>query len=223
MLSLPPLYGIVNYTGQGDPIRYALRLAHAGVGIIQLRAKGISAAELTLIAREIKLHFDALLPPPIFLINDHPEVCLEVGADGVHLGQKDGSPAAARELLGKDAIIGRSTHTLTQVAEAVRESVDYIGFGPIFPTTTKPGENQVTGVVQLRDAVKRATVPVVAIGGINVENAAEVYSAGVDAVAVISDLERAPDVTARVHQYEQLFLRRGKSGAERAVTHEAMT
>ncbi|HLG43917.1 MAG TPA: thiamine phosphate synthase [Nitrospirales bacterium] len=132
----------------------------------------------------------------IFIVNDRCDVALAVGADGVHLGQEDLPLADARAFLGREKRIGVSTHNLTQALEAEAGGADYIGFGPIFPTTTKEKPDTVVGVAGLREVRARVRIPIVAIGGITPRNAAEVMTAGADAVAVVSAVLAAPDPQA---------------------------
>jgi thiamine-phosphate pyrophosphorylase len=123
------------------------------------------------------------------IINDRVDVALAIGAHGVHLGQDDLPPEAARELLGAPAIVGYSTHNVDQALEAVKLPIDYLAIGPIFPTTSKPDTFPVIGLKGLR-AVRRAIgdFPLVAIGGITHANARDAIEAGADSVAVISAL-----------------------------------
>lgn len=131
-----------------------------------------------------------------FIVNDRCDVALAVGADGVHLGQEDLPLADARAILGGEKLIGISTHTLGQALEAEAGGADYIGFGPIFPTTTKENPDPVVGVAGLREVRARLRIPIVAIGGITVRNAAEVMAAGADAVAAVSAVLAATDPEA---------------------------
>lgn len=127
------------------------------------------------------------------IINDRIDVVLTAGADGVHLGQEDLSVAEAREILGKDKIIGVSTHSIDQFRAALETSADYIAVGPVYPTLTKENPDPVVGLELVREARKLADRPLVAIGGINHERAPEVISAGADSVAVISALYPLPE------------------------------
>jgi thiamine-phosphate pyrophosphorylase len=131
-----------------------------------------------------------------FIANDRCDVALAVRADGVHLGQEDLPLADARAFLGREKLIGVSTHNLTQALAAEAGGADYIGFGPIFPTTTKEKPDPVVGVAGLREVRARVRIPIVAIGGITVGNTAEVMAAGADAVAVVSAVLVAPDPQA---------------------------
>jgi thiamine-phosphate pyrophosphorylase len=139
--------------------------------------------------RSITRDFDAAL-----VVNDHPDIALAAEADGVHLGQDDLPLREARKIMGKDAIIGISTHTIEQAIIAQKDGADYIGFGPIFHTTTKDAGSP-QGTDRLREVKKHIDIPVVAIGGINITNIRSVIEAGADAVAVasailIGDIER---------------------------------
>jgi len=121
----------------------------------------------------------------IFIVNDYVDIALSVDADGVHLGQEDLPLSEAWKIMGRDRIIGVSTHDLEQAIEAERGGADYIGFGPVFHTMTKDAGSP-KGVDMLREVKKQVTIPVVAIGGINLENVRSVLDAGADAVAVAS-------------------------------------
>lgn len=168
----------------------------AGADLIQIREKNASAREFYFAALEavaVAREHDVLV-----IINDRVDIALAVGAAGVHLGQEDLSPAAARAVLGPDAIIGYSTHTLEQALAAVKLPVDYIAFGPIFPTSTKKDPDPVVGLSRLSEIRKAiGKMPLVAIGGIRFENAGSVLAAGADSVAVISDLLTGPDAIER--------------------------
>src|SRR5438128_7979560 len=128
-----------------------------------------------------------------FIVNDRVDVAQAVGADGVHLGQEDLPLADARKLMGPDKLIGISTHNLKQAVEAEAGGADYIGFGPIFPTTTHEHPDPVVGLAGLREVRAKVHLPIVAIGGITTKNVREVVAAGADCVAVISAVLAAPD------------------------------
>jgi thiamine-phosphate pyrophosphorylase len=164
-----------------------LQLSEGGASLIQLREKQASSAEFYAqaeqalrIARQRNLKV---------IINDRVDIALALKADGVHLGQADMPPEAARRLLGPDAIIGLSTHNPGQAEVASLMPVDYIAIGPVFATGSKEAPNPLVGLEGLQ-LVRQAvgTIPLVAIGGITLENSASVLSAGADAVAVISDI-----------------------------------
>ena len=162
-------------------------LADGGATFIQLREKNLPAIDFynealasLVVARQRGI---------TVIINDRVDVALAVGAAGVHLGQDDLPPDAARKLLGDDAIIGYSTHNVSQASAAANLPVDYVAIGPIFPTGTKTNPDPVVGLDGLR-AVRYAIgdIPLVAIGGITESNAAAVIEAGADSVAVITAL-----------------------------------
>lgn len=188
-LNLPKLYPITDIRLSGvSHAEQVQRFAAAGATFVQLREKHLSprdfyeeAAEAIRVARRCGVRL---------IINDRADIALAARADGVHLGQDDLWPDAARRVLGEDAIIGCSTHSVRQALEAARLSVNYIAIGPIFATLSKENPDPVVGLDGLRQvrAELRGDVPLVAIGGINRTNAADVIKAGADAVAVISTL-----------------------------------
>jgi len=168
-----------------------------GAKLIQLREKALPARELYPVAlrlRELTRKAGAL-----FIINDSVELALVSDADGVHLGQDDMPVEAARKLLGPDRVIGVSTHSLEQALSAEREGADYIGFGPVFPTSTKDA-GEAKGLDALREIRSRTKIPIVAIGGIDKGNAGGVIAAGADAVAVISAVTMAEDIREAVEK-----------------------
>jgi len=171
-------------------------LARGGARIVQLRAKGVSDRVLYTLAREALSA--ARAAGMLFLVNDRPDVALMLGADGVHLGQDDLPPADARRLLGAEAIVGWSTHSLGQLEDAALLPVDYVAFGPVFPTVTKRDADPVVGLDLLRAARARTTRPLVAIGGITAANARATAAAGADGLAVISGILAAPEPAAAV-------------------------
>jgi thiamine-phosphate pyrophosphorylase len=122
-------------------------------------------------------------------------------ADGVHLGQDDLPVEMARRVLAADKWIGYSTHSPGQVVEADRSTADYVAFGPIFPTASKENPDPVVGLEGLREARRATGKPLVAIGGITLQNAREVLAAGADSVAVIGDLLEGPDIRARAREF----------------------
>lgn len=197
MKVLPPrpfLYPIVDVATLGTRSVGAsvAALARGGARLIQFRAKGLTdraflerGREAVEAAREV----GALL-----IVNDRVDVALVLGADGVHVGQEDLPPRECRRLLGAEAIVGVSTHNRDEVLAARSEPVDYVAVGPIFPTLTKEVPEPVVGIELLRQARGASSKPLVAIGGIKASNAALVVSAGVDGLAVASDLLRQVDL-----------------------------
>ena len=129
------------------------------------------------------------------MINDYPDLVVETGADGVHIGQDDMSVAEARALLGPGAIIGKSTHSLAQVRGAREEAPDYIGFGPLFSTATKPDYIPI-GLADIAEAHQLISCPIFCIGGIKLENLPGIVAAGARRVVVVSGILQASDVQA---------------------------
>ena len=155
----------------------------AGVGWVQYRDKNASRRKVY--EEAIKLKDLAGKHNAVFIINDYSDIALAVDADGVHLGQDDLPVKEARKILGKGKIIGVSTHCIEQALEAEQAGADYIGFGPVFHTSTKDAGSP-RGIELLGEIKNKVSIPVVAIGGINLENIHSVLETGVDAVAVAS-------------------------------------
>jgi thiamine-phosphate pyrophosphorylase len=199
------LYPIVDTLG--DRTLSHLELAHAilaaGVCWFQLRVKNQPTGGFVQIARAVKAAADRRHAQ--LIINDRPDIALLVDAAGVHLGQYDIGVAAARQILGPSKVIGVSTHNPAQAEAAAREGIaDYLGFGPVYATTSKEQPDPVQGVEALRLTRRRVALPVVAIGGISAATMPEVLAAGADAVAMIGEIVRAADVTAKVRALLQI-------------------
>jgi thiamine-phosphate pyrophosphorylase len=135
------------------------------------------------------------------VVNDRPDVAALAGAGGVHVGQEDLPVEDARAICGRHCWVGISTHNEAQVREAEATSADYVAVGPIFPTSTKPQADPVVGLELIRRARSITRKPLVAIGGITVENAEQVWRAGADSVAVARDLLAAADPAAQAREY----------------------
>lgn len=199
-MRLPRVYALtdVQLSGLSHAEQVEL-LSLGGATLIQLREKQMPPREFY---EQAKM---AVRPGVQLIINDRVDVALAVGAQGVHLGQDDMPPEAARKLLGPNAVIGYSTHNIEQAIAATKLPIDYLAVGPIFATTTKSDTAPVLGLQGLR-AVREAigVFPLVAIGGITHANAREVIGAGADSVAVISallsDSRRIPEATASLLQ-----------------------
>ena len=174
-------------------------LLSAGVKLFQYRDKQASSRELFQECAEMAERVRQA--KAIFIVNDRADVARAVEADGVHLGQDDLPIELARRVLKPSQWIGCSTHNLTQVREADKSPADYIAFGPIFPTRSKERPDPIVGLIGLRQAREATRKPLVAIGGLTVENARAAIEAGADSVAVISDLVGAEDVAARAREY----------------------
>ncbi len=177
---------------KGRDLVYAAREAIAGgADVIQLRDKESAAGEIVETGRAIRKAVGK--DNVIFIVNDRPDIALAVGADGVHLGQDDLPVMAARSILGKDKIIGLSTHSLEQAAEAQNSGADYIGVGPVFSTPTKPGYKAV-GLELIKKVKNISRVPFVVIGGIDESNIDDVIAAGGSRVAVVRAVCAAEDI-----------------------------
>ena len=199
-LVFPRLYAIIDPTLlTNSELDLAETLAGSGVELIQYRNKTASSRQFFEISRQLS---SSLSPRGVRLIvNDRPDIALLAGAGGVHVGQEDLSVEEARAICGSDRWVGVSTHTLEQLTAADRTSADYIAFGPIFQTVTKKNPDPIVGTEILRKARQMTKKPLVAIGGITLERAAEVYRAGADSLAVIRDLICAPNPGVRAREY----------------------
>jgi len=169
-----------------------------GADIIQLRAKDAPKHEVLEKARALReLTLRHGVP---FIVNDYPEIAHAVQADGVHIGQEDLSVAEARALLGPEAIIGVSTHSIEQARAAERSGADYIGVGPVYPTGTKPGRQAVT-LDYVRQVAAEIRIPWVAIGGIHLQNVDEVLAAGASRICVVSAIVGSDDAQAAARAF----------------------
>jgi thiamine-phosphate pyrophosphorylase len=148
----------------------------------------------------------------LLLVNDRCDLALAVDADGVHLGQNDLPVSRARALMGTDKIIGLSTHTPSQVIEAAPQGADYLGFGPIFATGTKPDHEPVVGLEGVAEIRRLTSLPVFGIGGVTLESADAVIRAGANGIAVIAAVWRSPDIVGTV----QALMTRVQRGARPA-------
>lgn len=175
------------------------RFLAAGIRLFQVRDKLSSDALLHQQLLQIKKLCQT--SKANLLVNDRIDLALAAGARGVHLGQTDLPVEAARRILGDKALIGISTHTLEQFIHAQASDVDYVAIGPVFPTLTKTSEYEPLGVDFLYQNAANKRHPLVAIGGINLENARQVWQAGADSVAVISDIANRQDPAARIREY----------------------
>jgi thiamine-phosphate pyrophosphorylase len=196
------LYGILDlgYIAEDSLERMAAQLCEGGVDIVQLRAKGRDECAIEEMANRVApILRDAGVP---FIINDFPELAPSVGADGAHVGQDDFSVDDARWRAGRALagevplpIIGKSTHSVEQAIAAAAEGADYIGFGPLFPTPTKAGRAAI-GMGDIARVHELVSVPIFCIGGIKLENLAEVIAAGAQRVVIVSGILQARDVAA---------------------------
>ena len=205
LLSSYFLYGIVDL-GYVVPDRVATvttRLIDGGIDILQLRAKQRSKAEIVRFA-------EAMLPitrgagVPLIL-NDHPDLLRDVDADGCHVGQEDLGVDAVRDLVQRSCIIGKSTHSLAEALAAEKEGADYIGFGPLFPTATKPDAKPI-GLSDIRAVHQQVRVPIFCIGGIKLDNLPEILLAGCKRVCIVSELLLASDVAKRTREVKSVLV-----------------
>lgn len=187
-----PLYPIADAAPGRDVVALAEAILAGGARLLQLRAKDATTRAMAELARAVKKRTDRA--GARLIVNDRADIARLVGAAGVHLGQDDLPPAAARAILGPGAIIGFSTHTLDQVDAALRAgAIDYLAFGPIFATSSKRNPDPAQGLAALGAVRARSSLPLVAIGGIDASTLAAVLAAGADAAAVIGAIAVSPD------------------------------
>lgn len=200
------LYAILDlgYVPEDAAASAAKNLLEGGADLLQLRAKGCAEAVTQRVA-ECLLPLCRAAGVP-FILNDFPHLAAELGADGVHIGQNDGSLADARALVGEGSIIGRSTHSLDQARAALAEGFDYIGFGPLFPTPTKAGRPAIglQDIATMEQEVG-SRIPAFCIGGIKHDNLPTVLTAGARRVVIVSGLLTAPDVKVATAQAKAML------------------
>jgi thiamine-phosphate pyrophosphorylase len=205
-MKLPKLYPITDRLLSGlSHAEQVARLCEGGAVLVQLREKHLSPREFYREASEalrVARSFGAKL-----IINDRADIAHAVGADGVHLGQDDMPPAAARALLGESAVVGFSTHGAEQASEASGLPVDYVAIGPVFNTSSKEKPDPLVGLEGVRRArAAVGAVPLVAIGGVTAETARAVLEAGADSVAVIGALVANPSDPSEITRRTRAFL-----------------
>jgi thiamine-phosphate pyrophosphorylase len=198
------LYGIIDlgYVEESNAVRVAEAMINGGVDLIQLRGKNQSIEELVGVTEE--LHEMTSRSSTPLIVNDHAEVARRVPVEGVHVGQDDDSIAVARRKAERAVLVGKSTHSLEQARAAQREGADYIGFGPIFATPTKPDYEPI-GLNDIKQTHLVVNVPIFCIGGIKIDNLEQVISAGARRVAIVSGLLKAPDVAAYAREAKRLL------------------
>ena len=210
-LSRCRLYGIldVGYVDSSEIAGVAEQMIDGGVDLIQLRAKARPSREVATIATA--LHEITLRRGVPLVINDHPGITRSVRAEGVHLGQDDLPIAEAREIAGPDCLVGKSTHSVDQAIRAFYEGADYIGFGPIFATPTKPDYAPV-GLEEIRNVHDAVRIPIFCIGGIKLDNLPEVIAVGARRVVIVSGLLLANDIALYARSAKELLNRQSKIG-----------
>ena len=169
----------------------------AGVTFLQLREKNLEYDAFLQLAKEIKCVTDKYKIP--YVINDNVQVAMAAGADGVHVGQGDMSPKDVRKIIGPDKILGVSAQTVEQAVLAEESGADYIGVGSVFPTSTKLDAEAVS-LETLKEICKAVSIPVVAIGGINKDNAIKLAGSGIDGIAVVSAIFAQENITAAARE-----------------------
>ncbi|MBI2678534.1 MAG: thiamine phosphate synthase [Candidatus Koribacter versatilis] len=196
-LRLPRLYAIVDagiFAAEKDAAlavaRFAEELLAGGATLIQYRNKTGNGPQMLSQARELR----RVVPRDgvVLIMNDRADLCLAAGFDGVHVGQDDLSPAGARMVVGKERVLGLSTHHPEQLAAAEQTDIDYVAIGPVFATSTKENPGPLVGLEGVRRARAATRKPLVAIGGITRAKCRAVLEAGADCVAVVSDLRENP-------------------------------
>jgi thiamine-phosphate pyrophosphorylase len=187
------LYGIVDlgYVTAPETMRVTQLMIEGGVQVIQLRAKKLGAEEIAPIARDLAPLCKAAGVP--FILNDHPALVPETGADGAHVGQDDITVAEARALTGPGKIVGKSTHSIPQAVASQAEKPDYIGFGPLFATPTKPDYVPI-GIHDIVTVHQQVPVPIFCIGGVKLENLPSLTAAGAHRVVIVSGILQAADI-----------------------------
>jgi thiamine-phosphate pyrophosphorylase len=195
-LAIPRLYAILDpeqiMEGAADKVLHDLLAG--GAKFLQLRVKALPPSDFLDLARRARTATRSCGCK--LIVNDRVDIALACDADGVHLGQEDLPLAVGRKLIG-NKIIGVSTHDLDQAREAEQNGADYIGFGPMFGTSTKDTGYTARGVEMLRQIRAGVNLPIVAIGGINEQNVQQVWQAGANSAAIISDILRAENITAK--------------------------
>jgi len=189
------LYGILDlsYVDSSRCVQTAEAMLAGGVEILQLRAKNLASAEILPIACDLSPLCRAAGVP--FVINDHPELVQPSGADGVHVGQDDISVSDARRLAGAGKLVGLSTHSPSQAKAALDQRPDYIGFGPLFATPTKPDYRPI-GTADIAEVHREVPLAIFCIGGIKRENLPAVLATGARRVVIVSGILQAPDLAA---------------------------
>jgi len=187
------LYGIIDlgYVEARDAARIVEQMIEGGVDLIQLRGKSKSIGELRDLAADLHDFITKSSTP--LIVNDYPEVARAAPVEGVHVGQDDDSIEIARQKVGREILVGKSTHSLEQARAAQGEGADYIGFGPIFATPTKPDYAPI-GVENIRRVHAEVNLPIFCIGGINIDNLQSVIDAGAKRVVMVSALLKAHNI-----------------------------
>ena len=204
MLTDSYLYAIIDlgYVSAEDGPGILEKLIAGGIDIVQLRGKNRTPDELSALAEKLlRLTMSAKIP---LIANDHAEIAQRVEVQGVHVGQDDDSIEKVRAQIKRPIVVGKSTHNIEQAVAAEHEGADYIGFGPIFSTPTKPDYSPV-GLEQIREVHERVSIPIFCIGGIKSENLPSVITAGAKRVVIVSGLLQANDIAGYARACKKLL------------------
>jgi thiamine-phosphate pyrophosphorylase len=203
-LSECQLYGILDlsYVDNSDAVSVADAMIEGGVDLIQLRGKERPIEELVDLAAALH-ELTARSSTPL-IVNDHAEIAVKVPVQGVHVGQDDDAVADVRRRVDRKILVGKSTHSLEQALAAQREDADYIGFGPIFATPTKP-DYQPIGLKEIEGVHRNVVLPIFCIGGIKIDNLERVITAGARRVAIVSGLLKAVDIAEYARNCKDLL------------------
>ncbi|MDZ4404771.1 thiamine phosphate synthase [Prosthecobacter sp.] len=196
------LYGIVDlgYLTPDKVEHMTAQLCMGGVDVLQLRAKKLAPNEVERLAR-LMLPITREHAVPL-VINDHLDVAAVIGSEGVHVGQDDDVVAKARAVVGPTCFVGKSTHSMAQAVAAQAEGADYIGFGPLYATGTKPDYVPI-GLNDIAEVHRRVTLPIFCIGGVNAVRLDEIIDAGAKRVVVVSAFLLAADVSGEVRELKR--------------------
>ena len=199
------LYAIVDpeHCAGREPTQVAKEILRGGCAVLQLRSKTYTDGQYIELARKLRSLCTAQSTP--FVVNDRADIAKLVRADGLHLGQNDLPTNAARRVVGS-MCLGRSTHDVEQAQSAIADGVNMIGFGPVFQTHTKVNPDPSVGLEELQKVVTSSKIPVVAIGGIGLENIASVSAAGPQFIAMISAVGLAPSPEAAARELQNRIL-----------------
>jgi thiamine-phosphate pyrophosphorylase len=198
------LYAIIDlgYVSAENAPAILEKLIDGGIDSVQLRGKNRSLDELSALAEKLlRLTMPAKIP---LIANDHAEIAQRVEVQGVHVGQDDASIQIVRAQITRPILVGKSTHSIEQAVAAEQEGADYIGFGPIFSTPTKPDYSPI-GLEQIREVHERVSIPIFCIGGIKSENLAQVIAAGAKRVVIVSGLLQTNDVAGYARACKKLL------------------
>ena len=198
------LYPVISseFCAGRSPVAVFAAAAAGGAGVIQIREKHMGRAELCELVRSCRPVADRF--GVLLIVDDHADVALEAGADGVHVGQDDMSVAEVKRI-SPDLMVGKSTHNLEELLAAQEEGTDYLNIGPIFPTNTKSVSYPAVGTELLKKLIPQVKIPFSVMGGIKARHIPELLAAGARRIAMVTEVTQAPDVEAKVRELEALF------------------